>query len=279
MYVRLYEVGPRDGLQIMPHFIDVEKRVKLINLLLESGLKYIEVGSCVSPKVPAMQNSENVASNFSSNGISLLIPNKKGLERAKNSGVKRLNITISANEEFNKANLGRNMEDSLSEYENMLDNTNRGNIRAYISHAFEENDVIKTDRLVKRLSNIASTIVLADTKGNASPKIIKRILKRYNKPSFSLGIHLHNGKADIWKNVEAAYECGIRDFDTSIAGFGGCPFVDGAKSNLSTEEMVNWCNKRAIPTGIDMKMLQIASDFMESIAETTSCTTVVATLH
>ena len=226
-----------------------------------------------------MQESEKLASNFASNGVSLLIANKKGLERAKTSGVKRVNITISANEEFNIVNLGRNMEDSLSEYVEILKNFDRSNVRAYISHAFEENDVIKTDRLVKRLSNIASTIVLADTKGNASPKIIKNVIKRYTKPSFSLGIHLHHGKGVILDNVEAAYECGIRDFDTSIAGFGGCPFVDGSKSNLSTEEMVDWCNKKAIPTGIDRNKLEIASHYMELITKTGSCATVAVPLQ
>jgi hydroxymethylglutaryl-CoA lyase len=270
--LRLYEVGPRDGLQVLNHKIPLDSRQKLISLLLEANLKHIEVGSCVSPRVLAMRDSEQLQVLTDAN-CSILVLNKKGYKRAIEGGYENININISLDDEFNKKNLGKTLEEILAMYMKILDKDNKNKVRAYISHAFDDNFPSNTlYDLVECLSWYCKTIVLCDTDGDATIKSIKQRIKQLSEPTFSLALHIHKGNGDYMEKVKAGYALNVREFDTSVVNFGGCINTDYPTANISTIEMVRWAKENQIPMEyvIDETKLQEAQNYANLLAETCS---------
>jgi len=259
----IHEVGPRDGLQGHSVKLSVEERVELIKQLNDAGINNIEFGAFVHPKrVPNMADSDKVYKQLNelSCEFSVLIPNKHGFEKAQELGIKKVNIFFSCSNEFNQRNLGKDMNQIINEFKIMLKDTSKKDVRVYISTIFgcpylgvPTNDMIL--HAVEEASQLGNTIVLCDTIGSADINLLSNILDLVK--DYNISLHLHG--ENLLDKVEVAYEKGVREFDSSIHGLGGCPFMPGTKGNLSTENLVDWAHKKGIETNIDINKLRSIS--------------------
>ena len=267
--IRIFEVGPRDGLQNLPHVPSTEDKIELIKLLRDAGLTRIEIASFVHPKaVPNMADAEKVCKSFENKaGFSVLIPNKKGLDRAIESGMSNFNIFFSPSDTFNVANYGLKLNQILENYEVALHNVSPEIVRVYISEAFEASQEELTLAIQHGL-RFGNRIVLCDTKGTAKPFDIATGIGIAQEFTHEISLHLHYGR-HLMNNVATGYANGVREFDSSIGGLGGCPFVENSGANLATEDLVKWCNKRGIDCGVKLSDLKAARKLAHKIKNPT----------
>jgi len=262
--VNLYEVGPRDGLQNIEEFTPTNEKIDLIHRLYDVGLKQMEITSFVHPKyVPNMADAEEVfQATRDIDNFAVLVPNQRGMDRAKAAGAKKVNVFFSASDSFNQANLGKNMDEIVGELDSMLQDTDTKNVRAYVSCAFgAPNESVNERKVLEAMQaaqHMGDTVVLCDTVGKAHPSIIYRTLELSRHIDADIALHLHHRKDkkdNMFANIQTALEWGITEFDTSIGGLGGCPFVHGSGSNLSTNDMVRFLDKMGHETGLDIAEL------------------------
>lgn len=269
--INIIEVGPRDGLQNIPKFIDTEIKIQLINKLAETGLKKIEVTSFVNPKVvPQMKDAAEVLKNISKEDsvkYSVLIPNIIGAKLALQSGAKELNMVISASESHNFKNVGKRISQSLEEFEKIKDfcTTEYKNIRLRVSVAtvfgcpFEGHIPIKKIKeIIEKIVCLGvNEIILCDTAGMGNPLQVQNIIGNLKKilENIEITVHFHNTKGNGIVNIFSALTEGISNIETSIGGLGGCPFIPGASGNVATEDLVNLLNDMKIETDIDLVKL------------------------
>ncbi len=281
MKVKIIEVGPRDGLQNEQKIISTQDKIKYIELLVNAGLKNIEVGSFVHPKwVPQLTDSLEVIKglNLSKDIIySALVPNMKGLERAKESGIKRIAVFTAASETFTKKNINMTIKESLDTFIEVIKNAleNKITVRGYISTCFVcpyEGDIKKEKvlEITKALIEMGvDEVSIGDTIGKALPEqvhdTISFILK--SVPKEKIALHFHDTYGKALENVETGLQLGITTFDSSSGGLGGCPYAPGASGNLATEDLIDFLNKKNIQTGVDLNKLIEASLFMQNILE------------
>jgi len=256
--IRIFEVGPRDGLQNLPHIPKTEDKIQLVKLLREAGLEHIEIASFVHPKVvPNMADSKEVCEAFDDKtGLSVLVPNKKGLDRAKEVGINKYNIFFSPLDEFNEANYGLKLDQIIDNYKSALEGIPKNQVRVYLSEYFG----CPTDYLEKAVKvglEFGDRLVLCDTKGVATPFEVSVGIQTAQLHTQYLSVHLHHGKY-LMDNVEVSYREGVREFDASVGGLGGCPFVEESGANLATEDLIKWCNKKGIDCGVELKNLKPA---------------------
>ena len=271
--VTIYEVGPRDGLQNIAVNTPTDDKICMIQRLHYAGLKNMEITSFVHPKlVPNMSDAEDVfTATKAIDDFSVLVPNQKGLDRAKAVGAKKFNVFFSPIETFNKANLGTDMDTSIDNISTMLHDTDRENVRAYISCAFgTTTERVNEHRLLwamQAADNFADTVVLCDTVGIAHPSSMVRTLELSKHIDANIALHLHhtkNKRDNMFPNIQAALDWGITEFDASIGGLGGCPFMKGSGSNLSTNDMVKYLHKNNYETGLEIWELNaIANSYAE----------------
>ena len=264
--ISIYEVGPRDGLQNIQEDTPTTDKIDLINRLHRAGLQDIEITSFVHPKlVPNMADAEAVFTATKDIGdFSVLVPNQKGFDRAKAVGAEKLNVFFSASEMFNQANLGKKMDDIVAELDSMLQETDSKNVRAYISCSFgAPNEKVNEYKLLEAMQaaqHMADTVVLCDTIGVAHPSLIRRTLELSTHIDSEIALHLHhkiNKKDNMFPNIKAALDWGVTQFDASIGGLGGCPFIPESGSNLSTNDLVRFLHKNDYDTGLDISELDI----------------------
>ena len=250
--ISIYEVGPRDGLQSVKRSIPIRKRVKLVRKLKEAGLDSIEVGSLVHPSVINMKDSEKV---YNRTGGDLLIMNRRGLERAKEVGAEKLNIVLSPLEDFNKRNQNTTLSDAMSNYEEMSKETIIQ--RVYISCSFHP-EVSRETLLecVRWGAKVGECVVLCDTDSHATPEWVSNLCAAALEVTPNIGVHFHLSN-ETERCIEEAYNSGVRIFDTSIGGLGGCVAITSPNGNISTENLVLWAHEKRIPIeqDIDVKKL------------------------
>ena len=245
----VYEVGPRDGLQNATFNVSTEEKVELIRSLANAGLTEMEVGSFVHPQiVPSMADSAAVFEEVADYGeFSVLIPNEKGLDRALSVGVENFNIFFSPSEAFNLRNLGREKEDAMKEYFQMLERIPDSKIRVYLSVIFgcPFEGKIPDEKIYESIleaSLLGDTVVLCDTIGQATKHDIQKICEYVEDFKADFALHLHhrpNENERALALVEEAIAGGITEIDASIGGLGGCPFIPGSSGNVATEQLVN----------------------------------------
>ena len=272
MRVSVYEVSPRDGLQNLPVFVDTEIKRRLIDNLYSAGIKKIEETSTAHPKlVPQMADAEKVFRKGS-----VLVMNKKGYDRALAMGAEKINIVFSPCEEFNMKNMKKTRSEIILMYKTFM-KIPKKNVRAYISMSFgspysgevRENTMRSCIRDAKMF---ADTIVFADTVGVATPKKMKSLIKLAKEEDVKIAIHLHH-KGDEDKAMEivkVALFCGVKEFDSSIGGLGGCPFSEDSGANISTERLVRSLHSWGFSTGIDIQRLIVAGKLATRIKENNS---------
>ena len=254
----VYEVGPRDGLQSSDTITPTAKKVELIEKIAKTGIKNIEVGALVNPdKVPNMADSgivfERVKHLTNTHNLAMLVPNKRGVERGKDVGVRNFNVFFSPSEQFNINNLGRTTSSVFGSYCNALNGIAKENVRGYLSTAFGCPYIgdIPQGAMSKALEwadALGTTIVLCDTVGKANPTLIHETMKLTENVDADIALHLHHGfrKGRMVDNLSAGFDSGVIQFDSSIGGMGGCPFIPGAGGNLATEQLVEWGEKEGL---------------------------------
>jgi hydroxymethylglutaryl-CoA lyase len=262
------DVGPRDGLQNDSTLVTPEDRVRLINSLLDAGVRSIEAASFVSPKaVPKMANADQVfaALDQEAADFSALVPNLKGYELAKKAGARSVAVVLSATETMNQKNINMSLDQTISVCKEIVAQALRDGItpRSYLSVAVEcPYEGMVEEQVIEGLSAMmleagAKEVIVADTIGAANPAQVKslftRLVSAFGAPTISG--HFHDTRAMALANTWQALECGIRKFDASIAGLGGCPFAPGASGNLATEDLVLMLNDAGFDTGIDLNKL------------------------
>ena len=266
--ITIFEVAPRDGLQNLSHFVATEDKLHLISLIEKTNVKHIEVASFVNPRlVPNMADGEEVVQGVlrRNNDVSysVLVMNDRGLERAKAVGATKFNIVLSPDDDFNKKNFGKDLEAITAIYDKMLTDVPRGNVRVYISRAFG-GCVEQLAEVVQKGLTYGEKIVLCDTSGTAKPFDIALAIDVANDYTENLAVHLHHGK-NLMPNVETAYLNGVFEFDTSIGGLGGCPFVKDSGANLATEDLLRWCREKGIRCPLNDKAVREAAEFAKQI--------------
>ena len=280
--VTINEVGPRDGLQSQSRILPVAERLQLIRALEAAGISRIEAGSFVSPKaVPAMADTGLLLQSLDRRGSvnhSFLIPNMKGYELARESGAESVTMVIYASETMARRNARMGMNDAERTAFSIIDLARADGIEVIVIIAvsfacpFEGAvDAALVSRITERF--VAAGIhrlVLADTIGAANPAQVAALLTplaESHGPGI-LGCHFHDTRAMALANVFAAVQAGIRWFDSSIGGLGGCPFAPGASGNVATEDVVVMLQQMGLETGIDTTRLLEASDLATRLTGT-----------
>lgn len=276
--IQIFEVGPRDGLQNESILLPVEQKVELIHQLVNSGLKNVEIGSFVHPKwVPQMADTDKVAATIDKKpGVNYwaLVPNMKGLERALQNGVTHVAVFMSSSETHNQRNVNRSIAESLEGLEEVLSSA-RGEgteVRAYVSTVFGcpyegEVDFGRVLEIGSQLLEFgASQISLGDTTGVGQPLQVREGARRAVAEwgSENVALHLHDTHGLAVTNAFAGYIEGIRNFDSSVGGLGGCPYAPGAPGNLGTEDLLNLMYSMSVETGVSMEDVRSTSRWLET---------------
>lgn len=267
--VTVFEVGPRDGLQNESKHIETADKVALIEAIAQAGLKQIEVTSFVSPKwIPQLADGAQVISSLSlpaDVSISALVPNLKGYEAAKASGLKQINLFLSASEAHSKKNINKSVAEAISTMKEVADVALQDGmrLRCYVSTVFAcpYEGPVSINSVLKVVEGLVSMgvheISLGDTIGAANPLQVKQVLDALKGlVSFErLALHFHDTRGTALANVVAGIESGVTIFDSSLGGLGGCPYAPGASGNLATEDLVYMLHGMGIKTGIDLPAL------------------------
>ncbi len=277
--VIIKEVAARDGLQAQPKHLTVEQRIALLGALAETGVPELEIGSFVSPKaVPQMAGTDEIAANLppAQLAYSALVPNMKGYELAVMAGIRSHAIALAATEEMNQNNIRKSLEDTFVMGEEILDRAAAEgvDIHAYLAVAFEcpyegaVEESLVMEQVDRLMQHQPARLMIADTIGAANPaavhSMMHKLVDRYGPER--LGCHFHDTRAMGLANVFAALQAGVRQFDASAGGLGGCPFAPGAKGNVATEDVVMLCESIGYDTGLDMpKLLEAVALLSEMI--------------
>ena len=265
--VFICEVGPRDGLQNAKHLMRTEAKKAWISALAAAGVEEIEVGSFVPPKlIPAMADTGEVvqyARTLPGVKVVALAPNLKGFQRALEAGAHKVTFPVSASRLHSESNVRMTPEQMVEEVRKCARYPHPGvEIEGAVSTAFGctmQGDVPEDDvvRIAAKLAEFCDGVALADTVGYANPAQIRRVFRRVkNEIGAKLeAAHLHNTRGLGLANALAAYEEGVRHFDSSMGGLGGCPFAPGASGNVITEDLVFMFESMGVPTGISLEQL------------------------
>ena len=261
----IVEVGPRDGLQNEPGWVDIDRKVMLVDALSVCGFGRIEVGSFVSPaRVPQMAGSAEVFGRIRrAPGVtfSALVPNLRGLEDAVAARVDEIAVFVSATEGFSQANLGSSVPESLRTVERVASEAAGLGlpVRGYVSCVLECPFDGRTEpgRVLQATESLLGfgcrQVSIGDTLGRGYPDDVRRLMDcvlREVDPGLLAG-HFHDTAGRALANIEAALECGVTVFDASIGGLGGCPFAPGSAGNVATEKVCDMLEASGWATGVD----------------------------
>jgi hydroxymethylglutaryl-CoA lyase len=279
--IRVYEVTPRDGLQNEAVVVPTEAKVELIGRLVAAGYTDIEVTSFVRPSwIPQLADGPEVLRQLPRppEGVRYwaLIPNRRGLERALDTGVEHVATFMSASETHNRKNLNRTRRESLASLESVIGEARAEGltVRAYLSTVFGcpyegEVDPAATVELAVTLRNMGATeIALGDTTGMGNPAQVQRIIALMVEagiPVGELALHMHDTRGTALANYLAGYQAGVRVFDGSTAGVGGCPYAPGAAGNAASEDLVHMFEAMGISTGVNLDTAAEAGVFLAGV--------------
>lgn len=278
--IHIHEVAPRDGLQNESEVVSTDDKLRLIAHLASSGVRDIEVTSFVRPSwIPQLADATELMNQLPRiDGLRYwaLVPNRRGLERAIGAGVDHVATFMSASQTHNQKNLNRTRQESLiglrrvheiAKDEGLL-------IRSYISTVFGcpyEGDVAPeaTADLVQALLESGTDVVaLGDTTGMANPRQVREMVEMLIDDGVAveqLALHLHDTRGTALANALAGYQAGVRCFDGSAAGVGGCPYAPGASGNAATDDLVHMFEAMGIDTGINIDALTDAGTFLSGV--------------
>lgn len=274
--VTLVEVGPRDGFQNIKEFISTDVKLSVIDGLVKSGFKRIQVTSFVSPKaIPQMQDAKAVAAEvlakYPEVDFSALVPNAFGARSAKEAGIKEISFVISASERHNMENVRRTVAESFEELKKIREEMKEMVIKLDIATAFGCPFLGKTpvENVLKMIETGleigVDRIFICDTIGVANPKQVEVVIKaiRAKYPELDFGLHLHDTRGMGVANVLTALQNGVTLFESAAGGLGGCPFAPGAAGNIASEDLVNMFNEMGIESGVNLDTLLDTVDIVK----------------
>lgn len=282
--VSVYEVSPRDGLQNESATVPLRGKLRLVDALVAAGLQRIEITSFVSPKwIPQLADADELAEAVLSHmrsaapGVrfSALCPNARGLERAKKAGLEEVAVFMSASETHNKKNVNKTIEATIAAFEETIGPAREAGIRVrgYVSTVWGcpyegEIDPARAIAIAKKLYAMGCyQISLGDTIGCGTPRQTHEIMTRAlgELPNDALAMHMHDTRGTALANIVVGLELGVRHFDASVGGMGGCPYAPGAAGNVATEDLVYMLQGMGVETGIDLERVVEAAKAAESI--------------
>lgn len=275
--IRIVEVGPRDGLQNEKVHLDLATRTELIQKLVAAGLKAVEIGAFVSSdKIPQMAQSlelvKKINELYSIKKLKLqfpvLVPNERGMLDAMHASVKEVAIFTAASEKFNQANINCSIEESFKRFLPVLElaKKNKIKVRGYLSTCFYcpyEGKIRpkKVIQLVKRLLKLGCyEVSIGDTIGAATPTEVSVVLKGLKNEirNKKIAMHFHDTRGTALANILESLKHGVKTFDSSIGGLGGCPYAPGAQGNVSTEDVIYMLHGMGLKTGVSLeKLIQV----------------------
>jgi len=276
-HVRVYEVGPRDGLQNEPTVVDTTVKAEFIERLSAAGLKTVETTSFVRPdRVPQLADAEQLVASFRPrDGVRypVLVPNARGLERALAAGVQDVAVFASATETFAEKNLGCSIAESMTMFEPVVARARaqQVSVRGYVSMCFgdpwegEVKPAAVVDVVARLVEMGCQEISLGDTIGVATAGQVEQLLAALNQAGMAtslLAVHFHDTYGQALANTLTALQAGVTTVDASAGGLGGCPFAKSATGNLATEDLVWMLNGLGVETGIDLPALVQTSVWM-----------------
>lgn len=270
--LKIYEVGPRDGLQNEAVTLSAEQKQRLIDGLVEAGLRHIEVTSFVHPQaVPQLADADEVmagvTTRYAGSGVEFtgLVFNERGYDRALLSGCRSMAFGAAVSESFSLRNTRNTPREALTTAHALIERAHRDGIRTrfYVMTAWIcpfEGVIppLKTLAVVQEIADWGvDEIAIADTIGHTDPLSVGRLIDLIARRIAieRLAVHLHDTQALGLANATAALQAGIRTFDSSVGGLGGCPFAPGAAGNLATEDLVFLAFKVGLGTGVDFARL------------------------
>ncbi|XP_052761636.1 hydroxymethylglutaryl-CoA lyase, mitochondrial-like [Mya arenaria] len=278
-FVKVVEVGPRDGLQNEKELVPTAAKIELVNKLSLAGIRNIEVTSFVSPKwVPQMADHTEVMkgiTRYDNVVYSALTPNLKGFEAALEAGASEVAIFGAASESFSKKNINCTIAESIDRFGAVVTAASRARlpVRGYVSCVLGcpyEGDIApqKVAQVAKLMYDLGCyEISLGDTIGVGTPGAMKALLAEVSKviPVEKLAVHCHDTYGQALANILAALQMGVSVVDSSVAGLGGCPYAKGASGNVSTEDVVYMLHGLNIKTGIHIERLIEAGQFISKV--------------
>lgn len=279
--VELCDVGPRDGFQYEDRFIPTNLKVEIITALADAGLPRIQVTSFVHPEwVPQMKDAEAVCARLPAREdvtYDGLVLNREGLERAHAAGLSHVDLSIATHDEHSRNNANRTVEKAVAQAEDMVHEARAHGLQVQMGFqtvfGYRAPGDTPLDQVVEMSRHFAErgveSISLADTTGLAHPRMIKERVRAVRRGigDTPLVLHLHDTRGLGLANVYAALQCGVDRFDTSLAGMGGCPFVEGATGNIPTEDTAYLLDELGIETGVDRSAVGDASLRIESFLD------------
>jgi len=272
--VRIYEVGPRDGLQNEESPIPTDAKLRFIALLADAGLKEIEATSFVSPRaIPQLADADDLMARLDRRAgvrYPVLVPNERGLARAESAGVDAVCVFTAASEAFTAHNINMTIAESIDAFRPVVERARELGwwTRGYVSTAFgcpyqgavDEGAVVDVAQRLLELG--VDELSIGDTIGVAVPADVRRVVGALTAAGIwtdRLAMHFHDTRGTALANVSAALEHGIRCFDASTGGTGGCPYAPGAAGNLATEDLVYLLDREGMSHGVDLDRLLVAA--------------------
>ncbi|MCL6631703.1 MAG: hydroxymethylglutaryl-CoA lyase [Alicyclobacillus herbarius] len=277
-HVVIQEVGPRDGLQHEPGFVQTQTKVELVQRLVDAGCRRIEVSSFVHPRwIPALADADEVfASLRRVSGVeySALVPNLKGLERALAARVDAVSVFMSASETHNRKNINKSIAETFPVLQPVIRQAKAAGlrVRGYVSTAFgcPYEGPVPVDQVVRVSQHLlemgVDELSIGDTIGVAVPTQVEHLLSELapHIPLSRVALHFHDTRGTALANIYAALEVGVSTFDASIGGLGGCPYAPGATGNVATEDVLYMLEGMGVATEIDTNRLMEVSEWLES---------------
>jgi hydroxymethylglutaryl-CoA lyase len=276
--ISIREVGPRDGLQNEAP-VPTDAKVELLDALSQTGVRRIEAVSFVHPKaIPQMADADEVwsrAKHVEGVRYSALVPNSRGAERALAAGFREIEVVVSASDTHNRKNVNRSTEESLDDIRELIAMLHDGgaSVEVIVATSFGcpyEGDIdpARVAAIADRvLADGADRIAFGDTTGMGTPRRVSAVLGpiRASHPEVPILAHFHNTRGTGLANILTALELGVREFDASVGGLGGCPYAPGATGNVATEEVVHMLEDMGLRTGIDLDRLVEAAELAQRI--------------
>jgi hydroxymethylglutaryl-CoA lyase len=282
--VSVYEVSPRDGLQNESATVPLSGKLRLIDALVAAGLERVEITSFVSPKwIPQLADADElaeavrtfIAPTAPNVAFSALCPNARGLERAHQAGMREVAVFLSASETHNRKNVNKTIAETLAAFAETIEPAREFGmrVRGYVSTVWGcpyEGEVSPAAaiEIAKKLYDMGCyQISFGDTIGAGTPRLTREIMQRALDalPLDAIAMHMHDTRGTALANIVVGLELGIRNFDASVGGMGGCPYAPGAAGNVATEDLVYMLHGMGIKTGIDLERLVEAARAAESI--------------
>jgi len=276
--VTLVEMGPRDGLQNEHEAVATADKIAYIDLLSQTGLRWIEATSFVSPKaIPQLADATEVFTGIrKADGVRypVLVPNPKGYARARAAGADAVAVFTAASENFTKRNINMTIAESLDAFRDVVASAEADGVwvRGYVSTAFGSpfGDAVAPQMVVDVCQALVEMgcdeISVGDTIGVGVPSQVEELVPMLARviPLDRIAMHFHDTRGTALANLYAALQCGVSVFDSSAGGLGGCPYAPGATGNVGTEDVLYMLNGLGIQTGVDIDKVRTASRFIAS---------------